>query len=365
MHRGGMEAMAMNYLRNIDHQHFQIDFLEQGSGFGVFDDEIKKMGGDIFYIRKSKVHYFYYRKEIRNILKNGKYDIVHAHMEASSFFILNICKKICPNTVRIAHAHSTGFYEASTWWKRIVYRLCKKRLPRVATCLCACSLQAGEWLYGPKAIKKKGLTIVNNAINLKEFAFDNTKRMFVRNQYHIPADAFVIGNVARFMISEKNQLFLLECFSTFLKKRPNSFLFLIGGGKDKPQIEKKIFELSLNNVFVIDSISNPSDFYSVFDCFALPSRFEGFGMVLVEATANGLPCVASTGVPTSVNIAGNTSFLPIDEESVKCWSETWEATPTKRANYRSQLQSAGFDIMIEAKKLALFYEKQLKQPSKR
>jgi glycosyltransferase involved in cell wall biosynthesis len=358
MHRGGMEALMMNYVSHLDHDRFQVDFLEQGYGKGVFDSEIEKYGGKVFYIHTPKTHYLAYKKQALAILNQGGYSIVHAHMEASSFFILKLAKQ-CKIPVRIAHAHSTGYYEAASWWKKIVYSFCKRRLSRVATAEFACSKAAGNWLFG----KKAGFVIIPNAVDFQKFIFDGSKRSEIRNEYEVPSNAFVIGHIGRFMIKEKNQPFLIDCFNSFQRIHPNSFLFLVGGGKDRHLIEEKIQNVQCQNVIIVDNVSNAPDYYSAFDLFCLPSLFEGFPVVLTEATANGLPCLVSDHVTPETNIAGNISYLPINQ-GTECWLESFQKmmSVTRQDNIPAATK-AGFEINSASKRLESQYS-QLIESSK-
>lgn len=81
------------------------------------------------------------------------------------------------------------------------------------------------------------------------------------------------------------------------------------------------------------------------DVFVLPSLYEGFGIVAVEAQAAGLPCVLSTGVPKDVKITEDVDYLPLQEH------ERWTETVLKyRGHSRTctteQIISAGYDVSL-------------------
>ena len=68
-------------------------------------------------------------------------------------------------------------------------------------------------------------------------------------------------------------------------------------------IENKVNDLGLTRaVKFLGQRSDANELYQAFDVFLLPSLYEGLGMVLIEAQASGLPCVASTKVPKTANI---------------------------------------------------------------
>ena len=93
MNRGGAETLIMNIYRNIDRSKVQFDFLT--SAEGVFDNEIKQLGGKVYrhpYI--TKVGPFRYSKSIYSFFKeHPEYDIVHSHMDRMSGLIMREAKK--------------------------------------------------------------------------------------------------------------------------------------------------------------------------------------------------------------------------------------------------------------------------------
>lgn len=102
---GGVEAVVMNYYRHLDHSKIQFDFICDDDSTNIPYDEIEKLGGKVILIPPyQKV--FKYQRELRRVLRDGKYKIVHSHINTLSVFPLYAAKKVGV-PVRIAHSHST------------------------------------------------------------------------------------------------------------------------------------------------------------------------------------------------------------------------------------------------------------------
>lgn len=346
MHRGGIESYMMNYYRNIDRNKVQFDFIVHGYEKGEYDDEITAMGGKIFHVPIKSKHPLIYKKELRKIFKNNDYKIIHSHLDAMSAWVLKEAKK-CGIPVRIAHSHNTQHLTTNKI-KFAVNEYARKNINKFANYRCACSHDAAKWLF-----LTDDVIYVKNAIDIDKFKFDENVRNSVRAELGI-GDELVIGHVGRFDY-QKNHEFLIEVLSKVVKTKKDTKLLLVGDGILRSDIEKQIADLGLrDNVIMLGIRDDACRIFNAFDIFAFPSRFEGLGIVLIEAQANGLKCIASDVVPREANAGGNVYYLPLNEE---IWNIQILKMDLNRKADIEMLVQRGYDIKNEADKLCKMYLK--------
>ena len=347
--RGGTEAVMLNYFRNLDPTCVHVDFMVHGFGQGVHDEEILASGSQIFHVIPKGENPGKNAEQIRKVLTENHYDIVHSHMDCGNAQVLKIAKA-CGVPVRISHSHNTGIQTANPL-KKLYNTLEKHKIPKYATHLFACSDLAGKWLYG------KGYTVIPNAIDVKKFAFDPVLRSQLRQELTIADDEIVIGHIGRF-VYQKNHAQLITIFAALLKTQPKAKLLLIGDGELFDTIKKECDSLGITgNIIFTGAISNPAAYMQAMDCFVLPSHFEGLPMVMVEAQAAGLPVLASDVITTKSKLTPLVSFLSLQEDSSVWANALIRLSAEGRQDTRQQLISQGFDIGENAKKMQLFYEK--------
>lgn len=354
MSRGGIESYMMNYYRNLDRDKIQIDFIVHGFEKGVYDDEIKSMGGRIYNVPVKSKDYIGNIKALRKIFLSGQYKIVHSHMDAMSAVVLREAKK-CGIPIRIAHSHNTQHLTNSRL-KFILNEYARKKVKKYATHLFACSKDAGIWLFGKKSFDDGKVKIINNAIDLDKFKFDISKRQKNRNELGIK-DEFVIGHIGRFDY-QKNHIFLLKIFKETLKYLPNSKLLLVGDGNLKNYINHKIEDLKIkDNVIILGARDDVNEIINSFDIFILPSLFEGLGIVGIEAQVNGLNCILSDVIPKEISITNNLDFISLNED-IKVWVDSIVMNSKKnsdRLKVNNFYNFSNYDIKIQSKKLQAFY----------
>ena len=213
----------------------------------------------------------------------------------------------------------------------------------------ACSKYAGEWMFG----KNSEFKVINNAIDLSKFRFDQTVRDCIRNELGIN-DKFVVGHIGRFCY-QKNQGFLIDIFNE-ITKTADAVLLLIGSGETKSNIEERVKSLGLvDRVIFAGNKSNANEYYQAMDTFVFPSRYEGLGMVAIEAQTSGLPVICSTQVPAEVAITDLVKFCPLSASAAD-WAEfILGHRVSERKDTTDEIRNSGYDIATEAKKLEEFY----------
>ena len=347
MKRGGIEAFMMNYFRLINKNRVKIDFLVHGYDKGVYDDEIIAAGSHIYHVPTKSKHPIKYQKELKRILISGRYDIIHSHLDAMSGWVLKIARE-CGIPVRIAHSHNTD-HLTNNKIKRMINEYSKKQIPIYATDMFACSRMAGEWLFGTNS----KFNIVKNAIDINKFQFNADMRNEIRKQLGF-TNEIVIGHVGRFDY-QKNQEFLVELLEKLIAKNPSYRLVFVGSGDDVETIK----ELANSKQVIkycrfLGSRADVNRIYNAFDIFALPSRFEGLGIVAIEAQVNGLPCILSSEVPEETAICNN--ILRLDLRDMDAWEKAINSISVQRhIENLEAVKQAGYSIEREVRWLEEFY----------
>ena len=133
---------------------------------------------------------------------------------------------------------------------------------------------------------------------------------------------------------------------------------LVGGGEDQPQVDAKINALGIGEWVIQAGVrTNVPDYYNAFDCFLMPSEFEGSPITLVEAQGCGLKCFASTSVPPDGAVTNLVQFLP-EGSSAETWADTVQksVTPAPHPDAWPALQTAGYEQNAAAKAMQALYD---------
>ena len=352
MDRGGAESYIMNTLRNIDHKKYKFGILtflppRDGKKF-AYADELKKLGVELISIpdnRFRRPHKFI--ADVAKVVKDGKYDIVHSHIDFMSSLSLAGARKAGVKK-RIAHSHNTNNSKINSAKMRAVSAVLRKKLNHEVTVRLACGKNAGEFLYGAD----KKFTIIHNGIDLKKFRYNSNTRKAVRAKLKIPEDAFVALNIGR-LEEQKNQEHLIDLFADYLRKHKDAKLVIIGEGSLEHTLRNKIASEYLEkSVIMLPAQDEMEKFYSMADIFMLPSLFEGVPTVGIEAQASGLICLFSDKVPTETKLLDSAKFLPLNGDWLSAMKKS-----ENRADAVKQPKIQEYDIKNTVKALEEVYDK--------
>lgn len=349
---GGVEAVVMNYYRHMDHNKIQFDFICDDDSTNIPYEEIEKLGGKVILIPPyQKV--IKYHKTLKRVLKDGNYKIVHSHINVLSVFSL-FAAKMANIPVRIAHSHSTT--NKKEWKKNVLKQVLRPFSKLFATDYFCCSELAGRWLFGNKTYDQGKVYLLNNAIDLDKFKYDEKIRKQKRKELNIKDDTLVIGHIGRF-VQQKNHTFLIDIFNEVHKQNNNSILLLAGQGPLMDEIVAKVKELNLEkSVKFLGQRKDANELYQAFDVFLLPSLYEGLPVVGVEAQASGLLCFLSSDMTKETKVLESTTIMNLSNTS-KEWADSIlnKVSKYKRNNTIKEISSNGFNIKEEVKSLTHKY----------
>lgn len=357
--RGGIQTFVYENIKHMDRNKVQIDFLllDDGNKYEM-EDDLKELGCNIYKLKGMWINkvtdFFKYGKMLDEFFsKNNDYKVVHLHSSSKNYLVLKYAKKYNIK-VRIAHSHNIDF-QTKNILKKLMGDFLKIPLKRYATDYFACSEIAGEWLFGKKIVKSDKFKVVHNAVDLEKFKFNNETREKIRKELNVDSDTLLIGHVGRFT-QQKNHDFLIDIFNEIHERNQNTKLLLIGTGIKEKDIKEKVKNLNLQDSVIFEGFkNNVNEYMFAMDIFLFPSKFEGLGLVLIEAQATGLPCYTSKDVvPNEAKVSNLLEYISL-KNSAKEWSQYIINNRNKRLNEYKKIKNGGYDIEDTAKLLQCFY----------
>lgn len=354
---GGMEHAALDIVTHFSGKYnceICAAFLESEYAF----DEMKRKGIKFHALYRDKEYSFKECvKGLYTYLKTGEYAIIHCHINNSIGLIFVMVAKLAGIPHVVVHTHNNSFGAGKLWLKKMLRVISICLFGNMPDLYLSCSDEAGRWTFGTTSAKKANYYVVYNGIDQGKFRYNLEKRNELRDKYALN-EKFIIGHIGHFNY-QKNQIFLLRTIREVSQKIPNVHYFFIGTGETKKNFLEEINNCKLNEfVTVIDAVPNPQDYYSMFDVFALPSHFEGFGIVMIEAQMSGLQVVCSENVPKETAISQSVEYLPVDsDESVRRWINAFIKCnkKTEKLDRTQIMRCEKYDIRKISEKIEGYY----------
>ena len=163
------------------------------------------------------------------------------------------------------------------------------------------------------SIQEARIDVLHNSIDLAKFLVP-CDRFKIRQEYDIPRQAFLFIFIGR-LIPQKAVDILI---SAFKKLDSESYLLIVGQGKDREKLEQQVKMNELEKRVVFTGIRNniPQLLLSS-DCFILPSRYEGSPLVLTEALAARVAIIVSDFEAAEEIITPEKNGLVVPRENVE------------------------------------------------
>ncbi|MCG2720927.1 MAG: glycosyltransferase [Thermodesulfovibrionales bacterium] len=300
---GGAERTAYNLLSNLDRQRFRITLVTSRRIAGHFSDIalekvvcIEDLGIDVWcrpvtFANLSK--FWKDVKVIKTLVLKESPDIAFGMMYYASALLAIAKKRYGLRTKVISsprgplNAYLNTFYAVNSvdrfFWKLNFYSLCHFADGVVA----ASEGTRSECIEDYKADPMSAV-VVHNGIDAKYVG----ERALEDADISIPSGYYVISTAGR-LAYEKNLPLLFEALS-ILKESEKIKLLIIGDGPQRKELEERTADFGIRqDVLFLGFQENPYKFIRRSDLFVHTCMLEGFGNVIVEAMACGVPVIAT------------------------------------------------------------------------
>lgn len=346
----GISNVATNYYLYQDKSRVEMDLLTINPINAELASCIERDGNRNFVVSGRNRNPFQYLWKLKKIIAENHYDIVHVHGNSATMSVELLAARLAGCKIRIAHSHNTRCDHPK------INRILKPLFSALYTDCCACSKEAGEFLFG-----NRFCYVVNNGLYFPNYRFSLEHRDRIRAEYGLQ-DKYVIGHIGRFAY-QKNQEYLVELLKQMKVVQPNAVLLLVGQGETEASVKELARSCGVEDSVVFYGTTNRvNEVVQAMDVFAFPSRFEGLGIVAIEAQASGLNCVAADPVPTTIQVQDKIAFLPLegkDDLWVKSLLDLGVSPEDREASAaatQEKLQKSGYDIVRNCKDILDYYE---------
>lgn len=308
LNRGGVETWLMHVLRHIDRDRFRFDFLIHSDQPAAYDDEARALGARLIPCLRPAQPLAYGRNFRRILRQHGPYDAVHSHVYLFSGLVLFLAR-LHNIPVRVGHIYPTEDRQTSNQrgLQRALYRgVMAKSIIYNSTHILFDSVHAQEGFESLAGTNSSKFCVHYCGIDLQPF-LNCTAANDLRQELDIPFGSKVVLHVGRF-VPHKNHKHIIEIAQGVLKQRKDVVFLLVGVGPLHDEIRDAVSRRGLDSQFrFLPSYPDLAPIYHTADAFLFPSLMEGFGIVVVEAAASGLPIIASR-IPGIIDSATASPF---------------------------------------------------------
>ena len=250
-------------------------------------------------------------RELKKIVQDNHYDIVHCHTPIAAFCTRLACKKVRKTGVKVFYtAHGFHFYTGAPFVNWLIYYpiewICSFWTDVLITINTEDFERAKKRFHARKTEYVPGV-----GVDITKFAQRENGRDRIRKEFNLK-DEFVLLSVGE-LNKNKNQEAVIRAIAGM------PIVYIIVGIGTLEQHLKELSEECGSRVILTGFRNDVADFYDVADAYILPSIREGLNVSLMEAMASSLPCLAGQirGNTDLLDEAGGFLFDPLDNSNIK------------------------------------------------
>lgn len=319
----GVEKYLLDVYKRIDKNKYQFDFM---TPLECHNEEfrlvVESLGGKIIELNgyDNKVLNKLVAFRVWAYLMKHPYQIVHIHTGNVILMALFAAAAKLAKTEKVfVHAHNSADMRTGVSKKSYKNFIADRVMKKFCDGYFGCSYKAVRFMFPKEIYESNQYKIIPNGIDIKKYCFDLPARKLVRRQLGVENE-ILLGCVGAF-VRQKNHGFLIEIMKLLNIKGYNIKLLLVGEGVLENDIKKLCKMRGLeDNVIFYGTSNNMPELFSAMDILVMPSLYEGFPIVGVEAQAAGLNCLLSTEITSEILLTNTITQLPIySSDAVEIW----------------------------------------------
>lgn len=263
----------------------------------TFYDEAKERGIDIEVYPQEKRWDLSVVSKLSDEIKNGKYDLVHAHGARANFICMFLKKKI--NVPMVTTVHSDYMLDfKDSFYKNLIYTtLNKMSLKKFDHYICVSD--NFKKMLVDRGFDKNKIHVLYNGIDIDEKTLYIPKTAFLE-KYKINYNGeFLVGIAARLDKVKDHETFIKACKET-LEINPDIIFLIAGDGDEKKKLEEMAKSFGIEkNIYFLGFVRDKYSFFNAIDVNVLTSISESFPYVILEAARLSVPTVSTKtgGIP--------------------------------------------------------------------
>lgn len=331
---GGAETMVKDYALLFPKEKYEVKIITWSGTKGSYNETaLSKAGISIIHLEEIRIkddipgtikriirQIFRYIDFIK-IIREYQPDVIHMHLRIGIYPLIIPYKKLGIKYFYTVHNVLNRYFTKKIGLnsKYLDYRVARHLVKKKGLSFIALHGELNEEIRS--YFNTDTVYTVNNGIRMERFVPELYNRNEIRGALGIGPQDYLVGNVGSFS-EQKNHDMILDVFCEVIKRRPDSRLLLVGRGGERPKIEARINELNIEDkVIILENRDDIPALMTAMDVFLFPSKWEGFGNVLIEAQCMRLRCIISDRVPEAVRLT-NLVVVRSLEDSPSEWAET-------------------------------------------
>ncbi len=350
----GIGTFVLNTFEHINKEKVEMSVALATDWKQHYEERIKNQGGKIY--RTAEIGkgvsgiIKHFVNLIRILKKEGPFDVVHSHMDF--FNGLNVLAAFIAGVpIRISHAHLSVDKKLNRLYKRVYNFIMKLLIGIFANHKLGCSKKANDYM-NDLGFQKNKSKVLMNGIDLNRFTLNRGQNMLNIPDFSKKKINFItIGRID----APKNPLFIVEIIKELRKIRSDIHLYWVGTGSLENEVKRLVNTYELENYVTFLGIRDDVDkILSSMNFMLFPSKWEGLGIVLIEAQASGVPCFISDTIPNEADLGMCTVIKLLENEKV--WASKinhYINTESYNKSIKGELRK--FDIRSTTKELEKFY----------